>query len=277
MTYAQQDKQPDSRFSYLGAPARIWAVSAIHAEPTRLAALHDALYPRLRAGDRLIYLGNYIGHGAGPAETIDELLLFRRSFMSIPGVFADDVVYLRGGQEEMWQKLMQIQFAPDPMETMRWMMDNGMAATLRAYGLSPRDGLVAAHEGVLSLTRWTAKIRDAARRRPGHETFSTHWRRAAFTCHHSSPYPMLFVHAGLNPSVSLDNQGDSFWWGGKSFCRMDAPYNPYRKVVRGFDPAHGGLHLNCVTATIDGGCGFGGTLICTGFDGEGQVFDMIEA
>ena len=266
----------DLRFSALGTPSRVWAISAIHAETGRLMDLHDALYDRIRPGDRIVYHGNYMGFGRDSAGTIDEVLTFRRMVLARPGTLPKDFIYLRGGQEEMFQKLLQLQFAPNPAAVLRWMLDNGLSATLCSYGISPHEGLAAANEGVMSLTRWTNRIRELLRRRPGHDIFSMQLRRAAHT-DQTAHSPLLFVHAGINPAVRLDDQGDSFWWAGSKFSSILLPYEPYKKVIRGFDPAHGGLHINCVTATIDGGCGFGGNLVCAGFDADGNIFDMIEA
>jgi len=266
----------DSRFISLGTPQRVWAISAIHGEAQSLMTLHDRLYDHIMPGDRIIYHGNYIGYGNQPSETIDELLTFRRLVLAMPGMKPDDIVYLRGGQEEMWQKLIQLQFAPNPSDVLLWMLGNGLSSTLKSYDISPHDGIVAANEGVMSLTRWTGKIRDAIRRKPGHDIFSTVLRRAAFTPVETGS-PLLFVHAGINPKNSLENQGDSFWWCKNDFNTIHVPYEPFQKVIRGFDPKHRGLNLNCVTATIDGGCGFGGPLVCAGFDTQGNVIELIES
>ena len=88
---------------------------------------------------------------------------------------------------------------------------------------------------------------------------------------------MLFVHAGIDIHKPLNDQGDNFWWSSRDFNAIETPYEPFRKIVRGFDPNHKGTHINCVTATIDGGCGFGGDLICAGFDQSGGVQDILEA
>lgn len=272
-----QKLHQDPRFSALGAPRRIWAVSAIHAETERLMELHDALYRHIAPGDRIIYLGNYTGYGPDATGTVNELLAFRRSALAIPGIMADDLVYLRGGQEEMWQKLLQIQFAPDPAAVLEWMFQNGLAATLASYGVNPEGGLIAARNGVRALTKWASHIRFAMRRHAGHEIFSAHWKRAAFTTLEDVPTPILFVHAGIDPARSLQQQGDSFWWGGMSFNGIADAYAPFAKVVRGYDPAHGGVRISCVTATIDGGCGFGGGLVGAGFTPEGELFELLEA
>jgi serine/threonine protein phosphatase 1 len=88
---------------------------------------------------------------------------------------------------------------------------------------------------------------------------------------------MLFVHAGIDPTRSLEAQEGSFWWAGKQFNQIELEYAPFHKVIRGFDPDHNGMRINCVTATIDGGCGFGGALVCAGFDNKAAIFDLIEA
>lgn len=265
----------DPRFALMGKPQRIWAIAAIHGEARRLMTLHDLLLPMVRPGDRIVYLGNYAGHGSDPVGTIDEILTFRRMVLSLPGMMAGDISYLRGSQEEMWQKLLQVQFAPNPADVLEWMIGNGIGQTLTSYGIDPQRGLMAAHEGIMSLTKWTSHIRETVRRHPGHDIFSTHHRRAAYTSEQTE-YPILFVHSGLNAGRPLHDQGDSFWWGGKDFESIQTPYAPFQKVVRGFDPEKKGLHINCVTATLDGGCGYGGTLVCAGLTPMGEVFELIE-
>lgn len=267
----------DSRFACLRQPRRIWAVPAIHGHADRLIALHDQLYEHIHPGDRIVYLGNMIGNGPLPRETLDELLTFRRLVLSIPGMHPDDFAYLRGQQEEMWEKLQQVQFSPSPQETLRWMLDNGMDAMLESYGIKPRSGLYAACEGVMALTRWTAGVRSTIRANPGHDIFQCQLRRAAFTAPRDGSAPILFVHAGINPQRDLQNQGDALWWGGKTFNDLCEPFTPYAKVIRGYDPNHAGLHINGVTATIDAGCGQDGSLVCAAFDPQGNILGLIEA
>jgi serine/threonine protein phosphatase 1 len=121
-------------FARLRQPRRVWAVGAIHGERARLAAIHRQIAGHLDKGDRLVYLGGYLGHGADVAGTVDELLAFRRLFLARRHAFTGDIAFLRGGQEEIWQKLLQLQFAPNPREVLQWMLDHGAGATLTAYG-----------------------------------------------------------------------------------------------------------------------------------------------
>jgi len=266
----------DVCYHNMGAPEAIWAISAVHSDVDRLAAIHDGILEKFKSGDRILYTGNYTGYGKKAVETIDEILTFRRMIMSIRGVLPTDLIYLRGAQEEMWQKLLQIQFAPNPSDVLLWMLGNGLSGTLESYGLCPHDGIEACRRGTMDITKWTNSIRQALRKQPGHETFTTHYSRAAFTSQ-ETPYPMLFVNAGLDAQKSLNEQGDNLWWGANKFESIENAYKPYEKVVRGYDPKHKGVKMNCITATIDGGCGFGGDLVCAGFTPEGSVDQWYEA
>lgn len=267
----------DYRFASLGSPSAVWTVAAIHGDAERLSALHEALAERIQPGDRVVYFGNYTGHNIDAAEAVDEILSFRRRLLALPGMKADDIVYLRGGQEDMWARLIQLQFHAHPLELFLWMLGNGMAHTLQAYGINPHDGIAAAREGVISLTRWTNSLRDIIREFPGHDVFTRQHRRAAYTSLPDGRFPLLFVHAGIDPQRPLDSQEEALCWSGENFSQMTTPYAPFEKVVRGYDPQRGGLYLNCVTATLDGGCGFGGNLVCAGMQADGEIFEILEA
>ena len=263
---------PDSsKFAPLGKPKRIWAVGAVHGEVDRLSALHDRIAPHFTAGDRLIYLGNLIGRGASVVETIDEVLAFRREALALPGMMVSDFVYLRGAQEEMWQKLLQLQFAPNPPEVLSWMLDQGVDATLRAYGGRPEDGLKAARDGAVQLTRWTNKLREAIRGADGHNNLYTVLKRAAFC-----DTGVLLVSAGLDVERPLAAQGDSFWWGGRQFAAIDRPYETFNRVVRGYDVANAGVQVSDYAASLDAGCGRGGRLAAALIKADGAILEVIE-
>lgn len=268
---------PDYRFSSLGSPAAIWTIASIHGDLARLSALHEALAERVQPGDRVVYFGNYTGYSLESAEAVDEILSFRRRLLARPGMKAGDIVYLRGAQEDMWARLLQLQFHTQPLELFLWMLGNGLAHSLQAYGINPHDGLAAAREGVVSLTRWTNGLRQMLREFPGHDIFTSQYRRAAYTALPDGRFPLLFVNAGIDPGRSLETQDDAFCWNGADFAQMNAPYAPFEKVIRGYDPAHGGVYVNCVTASLDGGCGFGGPLVGAGMAADGEIFELLEA
>ena len=260
------------KFAALRKAERIWAVAAIHGEAERLAAIHDVLEPRIGPGDRLVYLGNYLGRGGAVAATMDELLRVRRAIIARPGMFAYDIVYLRGSQEEMWQKLQQLQFAVNPREVLDWMLSHGVAATLAAYGGDARQGMAAARDGAISITRWTNQVRAGVAAKPGHRDLLSSLKRAAYT----DDGALLFVHAGVDASRPLEAQRDVLWWGAPGFGQWQSPYQGFRLVVRGFDTAHGGMARGPFSLTIDDGCGFGGKLVAACVDRAGEVIEWIE-
>lgn len=258
------------KFAELRSGSRIWAVASVHGEAERLGRLHGVLASRLAPDDRLVYLGNYIGHGSRVAETIDELLRFRLWFLARRRAMVCDLAYLRGAQEEMWHKLLQLQFATDPRGVLAWMLDHGVGATIASYGSTAEQGRMAARDGALSIGRWTSRLRDAIRAKPGHDPFFSGLRRAAIAGR------VLLAHAGVDPSRPLNAQIDSFWWGSSGFTEMDRPYGDFAMVVRGYDRQHPGVLATSHTATIDGGSGFGGPLIACAFDPDGRIVDQLE-
>ncbi len=261
-----------SIFAALRGGDRIWTVAAVHGEVERLAAVHDRLLAQMQPGDRVVYLGNYYGRGPAVGAAVDELLTFRRRVMAMLGNDGEAVVHLRGGQEEMWQKLLQLQFAPNPVQVLEWMLAQGVGATIAAYGGDPRDGFSAAREGILALTRWTGSLRQAMRAHDGHTALMSVLRHAAYT----EDGRLLFVHAGVDPARPLSAQSDSFWWGSAGFAGITEPYAGFAMVVRGYDARHGGLAATEFTTTIDGGCGFGGPLVAACFDPDGAMVQAIE-
>ncbi len=260
-------------FATIRAADRVWAVGAIHGEVGRLIGLHDRLAARLAPGDRLVYLGNFLGRGPGIQDTITELLRFRCAFLSLPPYTdAADIVFLRGHQEEMWQKLLQLQFAVDPVAVLDWVLPRGADATLQAYGGDAAAARRAARDGPVALTQWTGRLREAMRAKPGHNALMGALKRAALTAEGS----LLFVNSGLDVSRPLSAQSDSFWWAGRSFAAIDAPYGGFRRIVRGFDPDQGGFRETPHTLTVDSGCGYGGTLTAVCLAPDGSLLDRIE-
>ena len=258
-------------YAQLERPRRIWAIAAINGALAPLVALHDELARRYAPGDRVVYLGNYFGPGPDGPAVLDELVAFRRLLLTAPGAEPWDIAYLRGAQEEMWQKLMQLQFAPNPLEVFDWMLKQGLGNPLVAYGLEVEEARRRCREGALSLARWSGRLGLAMRSRPGHEELFASIRRYATT----GPHGLLFVHAGVDPSRPLSEQGDSFWWGGAYFDAMDSPYGSYRRVIRGADRRQRGRTETAATLSLDGGAGAGGPLLAAALDGDGQVLDLI--
>lgn len=271
-------------FAVLPARRRTWAIGSIHGEAERLEDLHARLASRIGKHDNLVYLGNFLGVGRDVLGTVRHLLLFRRTIMAervadqadLESSDADEagaIVYLRGRQEEMWHKLLQVQFAPNPREVLEWMLSRGVAQTLQAYGGTIVEARKAAAMGAAALSQWTNRLRAGMRALDGHDRLMTVLRRAAFT----SDGTLLLVSAGIDAARPLSEQADTFWWGGRTFEAMEYPYGDFRCVVRGFDERRRGVWYKPWAASIDGGCGFGGSLVAACFDADGSFVESIEA
>ena len=252
---------------------RVWAVGAIHGEAAKLRTLHDRIGARLVDGDRIVYLGNYLGHGGAIVAAVDELLDFRRRVLARRRAFACDVVYLRGAQEEMWHKLLQLQFAPNPGTVLQWMVNAGIEASVLAYGGDLRQGFAASRDGPRTITRWTAALRSAMNAVPGHTTLFTGLRHAAFT----EPKGLLFVHAAVEPARPLAGQGDAFWWGAADILELDRPFDGFARVIRGYDRDAQGLVEREYAVSLDAGAGRGGRLIAACFEPDGKILEVVEA
>lgn len=273
-----QKLSADPRFACLMHRRRYWVVGAVFAEIIRLRDLHDQLDPKIRTGDGLIYLGNMVGHGTEFLATIDEILEFRRRFIARPGMVSGDLVYLRGAQEEIWRKLLELQLAPNPHDVLNWMLDHGAAPALEAYGIDPRTGLAAARGGAVAMTRWTGALRQCVNQMPGHVNFLSALRRAAYTADQA----IFFVSAGIDPKRPIIAQQDRFWWGAPGFLEISEPFCGFTTLVRGFDPARTpsrgpAVQRSRFSLCVDGGCGRGGALLAVCLDAQGHVLDEITA
>ncbi|MCR9219233.1 MAG: hypothetical protein NXI21_03305 [Alphaproteobacteria bacterium] len=269
-----------ARFIPLRAARRIWAIACIHGEADRLAALHDRIAEEIAYGDRVVYLGNYFGFGPDGREVLDELIRFRRWFLSFPPYMdPDDIVFLRGAQEEMWVKLMQLQFAPNAVAVLDFMAERGMEQAAAAFGADLGEARRAAREGVLALTYWCNRLRDRLRTIPGHDALIRAVARAAATPPSETrgadgalkPDAVLFVHAGVDVEKPVEKQADAYWWAPRSFAAIEKPYGPFGRIVRGYDPDAAGVVDNPVTLSIDAGAGRGGPLTAVRLDPEGAV------
>lgn len=273
----------DERFADLGTPRRIWAISAINGAADQLAALHDELAGQFLPGDRLVYLGNYLGAARPDAQALDEIISFRRFLLAMPGMLPDDIVYLRGMMEEMWHKLLQLQFCPNPAEVLDWMESFGIGNILAAYGSTLAEARIYLRDRPLGVMKWTNRLRAARRAAPAHEVFAGVLKRAAFTREESgAPGPLLFVHSGLDPRLPLSQQNDQFWWGWQQFASIDKQdgFAPFSRVVRGCNPVAPEVTNHGPALTLDAGAGRivngqRGELLLTCFGGAGSQYGHI--
>ena len=266
----------NEKFAELGAPRRIWAIAAIHGEIDRLGTLHDHIASRFSVRDRLVYLGNYLGvESRNNAAVFDEILAFRAALLSKTGMEPSDLIYLRGPAEEAWQRLLRLQFAPVPLQTLEKLLASGVEAYLKLYGVSINDTKSMARAGSVAITRWTNQLRSLQRSHAGHEALVCGMRRAAFAQAAPDQEKLLFVPAGFDPSRSLEDQGEALWWTPATFRVSGRAQTIYSRIVRGFDSVNSGVSLEEAAVTLDGGCGRGGPLMCGSFTAAGKLTEII--
>jgi serine/threonine protein phosphatase 1 len=260
-------------FAELRPGTRVWAIASVHGEAERLARLHRSIAGKFQPSDQIVFLGNILGVGPNVGAALEEALLARRHFMALSGVEEPCVHFLRGAQEEMWQKLLMLQMAPNPGQVLDWMDTQGLGPTVEAYGSSVTTGRQALRDGILALTRWTNQLRESLRLRDGHSQYLSGLQHAAY----NGAGGMLFVHAGIDPSRPMAAQGDVFWWGGSGFSQIAEPFEGFKSVVRGFERRHAGPRVDACTVTLDAGAGRGGPLIAGLFGEDGRLAELIEA
>lgn len=263
--------QPEVWRTFEG-PGRIWVVGAVHGEAERLRNVHDELSRQFHPDDRIVYAGDIMGYGPDVVGALNELLLFRRALMARHDVDPDNIVILRGAQEEMWRKLLQLHFAPDPVSVLEWMLGRGLQASLKAYGLSSREAVNAAREGRTALSRWAGHAADTVDDHDGHRALMSHLKHAAVVDDGS----LLVVNAGYERGVALDKQLDSFWWGGGDFDTLTPEASGYRVAVRGASHGQPGVRFGRYAVTLDGGSGRGGTVCAALFGPDGNTIQVIE-
>jgi len=183
-----------------------WALGGVSGDDTALERLSAVLLSRWQPGDRLVVLGNMLGPSGDPVRALDLMLLLRRRLLARPGAEVEDFIFLRGAQEEMWHKVLQLQFAMSPLDVLDWMLARGLMATIEAYGHSVAEGRIASRNGPSAIARWTAGLRRRHIEQPGHPDLLNSLMRAAL----SADGRIVFAAAGADPARPLNEQADAF-------------------------------------------------------------------
>lgn len=256
----------------LGDGGRIWALGAQQGNDRALGALAGALLQRWQRGDKLVVLGNMLGGDGDPGRALDLMLLLRRRLLAAN--LACDVFFLRGAQEEMWHKLLSLQFAMSPLSVLDWMLGRGLAAIVEAYGGSVADGRIACRNGPTAIVRWTVGLREAQIARAGHAELLNSLMRAAL----SADGTMLLSAAGVDATRPIDDQADAFWWNGQSDRALDAAltrggdagWQRVTRLVRGAGPGEATDDGRVLTVTRE-------RPALVAFDAAGTVLERIES
>ncbi len=161
-------------------PRRLYAVGDIHGNMQELSLLLDYLTSKHSVGaeDLLVFIGDYIDRGPASRQVIDRMLEIQRSWPK--------TVFLKGNHEEMLLSFLGLGGGNG-----EFYLPNGGASFFASYGVEPSG----------PLSELIAKLPVA------HLEFIRNLE------HGVSLAEFIFVHAGVNPAKSLEEQepSDLLW------------------------------------------------------------------
>lgn len=255
-------------FAIIENGRRVWAVSTIHADIRRLKTAHQVIAGMYSPGDYVVYLGNIIGRGEANLEAVQEIISFQ-SRLSLDDVSApESFVFLRGANEEMWSKMLQLQFANKPEQVYGFMLKNGMDSIIRSYGYDPEEGRLIVEKGAVAISKWMNELRSSFYAKPGYNEIFLKLKHYAKRPDHR----LLFVHSWLDTKQPLEKQTDEFWWGSPDGFAQEKPYRDFRMVVRGYSRGtKGGIYKDDYYLTLHSGTEYGGPLYVALFDESGVL------
>ena len=224
----------DNKFQELSNTNRIWAIGSIHSSIQSFQSIKKYILLNFKEGDKIIFLGNIIGFGDQSKKTISDVLNFRFKLMATYNLAHEDIVFLRGAQEEMFSKLLQLQIAPNPNEIIEWVFSHGVDQTVISYSFEPDLFRDVSLQGTIQINKLTAKLNKKISQTTGHKEFFSNLKHAAF----SDSKEVLFVNRGVDLSRPLSAQNDCFWWGYQNFSLINKPYNSFKRIVRGYQSNH---------------------------------------
>ena len=235
----------ESNFVELKNSNRIWAVGSIHSNLQAFNSIKNYIIKNFTKGDKLVFLGNILGLGPNSKETLSSLIDLRFYLMSKFTLKPDEIVFLRGAQEEMFTKVLQLQIAPNPSEIITWIFEHGVDKTLNSYGFTNKEYLL-------------------------------NLKHAAF----SSTKKILFVNRGVDITRPLSAQSDCFWWGYQNFSKIHVPYNTFNRIVRGYQSNQSNdleFSKNRVVCTLFKQPLSNNRVFAGIFDNNGDILDLFES
>ena len=222
--------QKETHFLEITNSKKIWAIGSIHSRLESFISIKKYLLENFQKDDYLVFLGNVIGLGEESKQTLSSVIDLRNKLMAKFLLEPSKIIFLRGAQEEMFLKLLQLQTAPNPQDIIIWMLNHGVDATIKSYGLNSDDIINISSQGTLAIRKWTKELNDKLSEEPGHKEYFTHLKHAAF----SASKKILFLNRGVDVSRPLSAQNDCFWWGYRNFSDLERPYNTFVRIIRGY-------------------------------------------
>ncbi len=251
------------RITVLPSGGRFWVLAQVQGAADLLSAAFEHIIAAYQPGDKIILLGSQIGCGGRSAEVIYQLTQTKAA-MADP----DSLVWLRGVQEELFDRFYTLHMAPDPQGVLSWMFEaHGFDQLLEQFSCDPRQALGACLGGAGDMAQFAASVREQVWALSGAKTYFERCARAVST----QTGQLLFVHGGLDPARPLSLQTDAFWWGHPDFFRMKEPYMGYARVISGVVPDQGHRVHGPGRFCFDGGAGRGGQLQLICVDPQGKI------
>ena len=161
-----------NKFLELKNANKIWAIGSLHSSLDSFYSIKKYILSNFESGDKLIFLGNVIGFGNKSKEIITEVLKLRFKLMAKYNLKNEDIVFLRGAQEEMFCKLLQLHIAPNPSEILDWIFSHGVDQTLVSYNFEPDQFRDISTQGTIQINKLTSKLNKKISETPGHKEFS---------------------------------------------------------------------------------------------------------
>ena len=264
-----------SNFVELKKSNKIWAIGSIHSNLKSFNSIKEFILKNFEKNDKLVFLGNIIGLGNNSKETLSSVINLRFSLMSKFKLKPESIIFLRGAQEEMFSKLLQLQLAPNPGEIIEWMFDHGVNETIKSYGFSENELKNIASSGTINISKWTTNLNKALHNNPGHMEYFLNLKHAAY----SYTKKILFVNRGVDITRPLSAQNDCFWWGFQNFSRIQNPYNTFLRIVRGYESEHlsqSDNSKNNVVCTLFKQPLSNKNVLCGIFGENGEILDLFE-
>jgi len=264
-----------SNFIKLTKSNKIWAIGSIHSNIKSFIPIKKFILKNFEENDKLIFLGNIIGLGESSKETLNSVIDLRFNLMSKFKLKSESIVFLRGAQEEMFSKLLQLQLAPNPTEIVEWMFDHGVNEIIKSYGFSEDEIKNISSSGTINISKWTTNLNKALQKNLGHTEYFLNLKHAAY----SESEKILFVNRGVDITRPLSAQNDCFWWGFQNFSTLQKPYKTFLRIVRGYESEHINhleISKNNIVCTLFKQPLSNKSILCGIFSENGEILDIFE-
>lgn len=205
---------------------KVYAIGDVHgclSEMNQLLAKIDA---RLKPGDEVVFIGDYIDRGPDSKGVVDVLIERQKNH-------PNKHVFIKGNHEDL-------------MMSGDYWFQNGGDKAVKSYGLDPLD--------------WQIE-----RSFYGHHCPPDHRAFYSDLVLYYNVGKVVFVHAGIDPDRHLDQQSESVMIWARGYDRYNGEYVGGYTVVRGHTPVNDVVETRN-QIMIDTACVFGHKLTCLVID-----------